>query len=212
MVALGLGACAGRGPDGTGHPGGHTESRLAPTQSVVQHDVRFAASGGHLAPGEDARLRDRLSSLGLSDQDDLILAIPPSGSGSLDRDREQALRLALADIEARIRVADSVPEFPSASTRRDMGMVQAVRYGATVDGCPDWSRSRTGDVTKTRSSNYGCARAHNLAGMISQPRDLIHGRDAGPADGVRAVRAIERYHLGEDGEDMPEPGRFVITD
>jgi pilus assembly protein CpaD len=43
-------------------------------------------------------------------------------------------------------------------------------------------------------SNYGCAVNSNLAQMIANPEDLVHGREAGSVtDAVTASRAIEMY-------------------
>jgi pilus assembly protein CpaD len=43
-------------------------------------------------------------------------------------------------------------------------------------------------------SNYGCAVNSNLAAMIANPEDLVHGREgASVTDTVTAARAIEMY-------------------
>jgi Type IV pili component len=46
--------------------------------------------------------------------------------------------------------------------------------------------------------NIGCATAHNLGVMVVDPRDLLVGRDPGPADGQRGAAAIQRYRLGQE--------------
>lgn len=45
---------------------------------------------------------------------------------------------------------------------------------AYVPGCPDWSHDVGGD-RETQSSNYGCATSTNLALMVADPADLLHG-------------------------------------
>ena len=73
--------------------------------------------------------------------------------------------------------------------------------GASVPGCPDW---RDTDLTTSegQASNYGCATALNLAAMIADPADLIHGKTgngAGSADvAVRAIKA--QRDLGPTGK------------
>jgi pilus assembly protein CpaD len=43
-------------------------------------------------------------------------------------------------------------------------------------------------------SNYGCSVNSNLAAMIADPQDLIHGREAAPVtDAVAAARAVDMY-------------------
>ena len=46
--------------------------------------------------------------------------------------------------------------------------------------------------------NIGCATAHNLGVMIAEPRDLLVGRNPGPADGQRGAAATQRYRLGQE--------------
>ena len=46
---------------------------------------------------------------------------------------------------------------------------------AFVPNCPNWSDT-TGGERETQSSNFGCATNSNLAAMIANPIDLIHGR------------------------------------
>lgn len=52
--------------------------------------------------------------------------------------------------------------------------------------------------------NIGCATAHNLGVMVADPRDLVVGRDPGPADGQRGAAAMERYRKGQDKPLMRE--------
>lgn len=61
--------------------------------------------------------------------------------------------------------------------------------GAYVPGCPDW-RFPLGEH-ESQSSNFGCAINTNLAAMIADPADLLHGRsDATSADvASRAIKA-----------------------
>ena len=68
---------------------------------------------------------------------------------------------------------------------------QAVVAGgqATVPNCPNWSTASL-DSAAVTSSNYGCATKSNLAAMIADPQDLIHGKSA-EADTGTAVRAIK---------------------
>lgn len=61
---------------------------------------------------------------------------------------------------------------------------------ATVPNCPDWS-SASLDSAAVTSSNYGCAVNSNLAAMIADPQDLIHGRSDADTDVVTMTRAIK---------------------
>ena len=62
---------------------------------------------------------------------------------------------------------------------------------ATVPNCPDWS-SQNRDSAAT-DSNYGCAANANLAAMIANPEDLVHGRDYEGTDAATVTRAIKSW-------------------
>jgi len=52
--------------------------------------------------------------------------------------------------------------------------------------------------------NLGCSTARNLGLMVARPRDLVVGRDPGPADGERGAAAMERYRKGNEKPLMRE--------
>ena len=64
---------------------------------------------------------------------------------------------------------------------------------ASVPNCPNW-RSRARDSVAETDANYGCAVNSNMAAMIADPQDLLHGRTdplvgRDPEMAVRTVRA-----------------------
>lgn len=71
--------------------------------------------------------------------------------------------------------------------------VIASRASASVPGCPEWSDSTIESPTRT-GTNYGCAINSNLAAMIANPDDLVHGRDGnGQGSATTAGRAVRVY-------------------
>ncbi|WP_174273210.1 CpaD family pilus assembly lipoprotein [Sphingomonas bacterium] len=64
--------------------------------------------------------------------------------------------------------------------------------GATVPGCPDWSDADI-PAHEGQSSNYGCATALNLAAMIADPADLLHGKSSTGSNVDVAVRAVRAW-------------------
>jgi type IV pilus biogenesis protein CpaD/CtpE len=70
--------------------------------------------------------------------------------------------------------------------------IQVAGDTAVVPGCPDWS---DGEVNsgEGQSTNYGCATRLNLAAMIADPADLVHGQVATATDAIATVRAIKAY-------------------
>ena len=73
--------------------------------------------------------------------------------------------------------------------------VVATRSTALVEGCPNWPTEDNGTAPpQGTSANYGCASASNLAAMIANPQDLVHGRDHSARGGAAlAGRAIRTY-------------------
>lgn len=63
----------------------------------------------------------------------------------------------------------------------------------TLPACPDWSAPGGVAAGNEPMSQLGCATALNLAATIANPADLVAGRPAAPADGVREAAAVERY-------------------
>ena len=74
------------------------------------------------------------------------------------------------------------------------------RYLITPPACPDWSRKSGIDYANKPHTNFGCATATNLGLMIANPRDLVKGRELGPADGIHQAEGIIRYRKGEQPE------------
>jgi type IV pilus biogenesis protein CpaD/CtpE len=68
---------------------------------------------------------------------------------------------------------------------------------ATPPTCLPWSSATTDPYDNQPFPQFGCANARNLALMVDQPSDLVHGRDMGPASGVMAVGAMRRYYSNQ---------------
>ena len=84
-----------------------------------------------------------------------------------------------------------------ACTTGNRGMVtthQPIVKGDTayVPGCPDWSTA-SAQAHEGQSSNYGCATMINLAAMIANPQDLLHGRSDAAGTGDVATKAIKAW-------------------
>ena len=74
--------------------------------------------------------------------------------------------------------------------------VVASRSSANVPGCPEWSDPGIESPVRT-GTNYGCSTNANLAAMIANPDDLIHGRGAADGGAQTAGRAIRVYREGQ---------------
>jgi len=65
-------------------------------------------------------------------------------------------------------------------------------YGASVPNCPNWSASHL-DSAALNDYNHGCATNSNLAAMIADPMDLIHGKSDQTTDTENILRAIKAW-------------------
>jgi len=72
--------------------------------------------------------------------------------------------------------------------------VVVARRRAVVPGCPNWSRPSQPDWDNKSTPNFGCGVNTNLAAMVANPEDLLHGREGdGVSDSRAATRAVDLY-------------------
>ena len=65
---------------------------------------------------------------------------------------------------------------------------------ATVPGCPDWGKRSDANYANATSPGYGCAVNGNLAAMVANPEDLLHGQEGtGETVIMSSTKAIETY-------------------
>ena len=106
-----------------------------------------------------------------------------------------ATRAAVAQIAARhgLLLADGAPVtegFLQPGTAR----VVITRAVASVPGCPDWGKRSDLNYENATSPGYGCGVNGNLAAMVANPEDLLHGQ-AGTGETVimSSTKAITTY-------------------
>ena len=149
-------------------------------------DLRTAGDG--LGRDESGRLGSWLAMLKLR-YGDRIAIDDPAGyrTARSDVSRIVAGYGLLLDDTAPVTAAPVAP-----------GTVRVVvsRMRADVPGCPDWSRNASHEFDNHTSSNYGCATNANLAAMIANPEDLIHGQTIDGNDAARSSKAIEAFRRG----------------
>jgi pilus assembly protein CpaD len=81
------------------------------------------------------------------------------------------------------------------------------RSEARVDGCPVWRGQSATDFTHATGSNYGCATNANMAAMIADPMDLVHGQSDRTNDPLTASNAVNGYRgrASQNGGRIPAP-------
>lgn len=154
---------------------------------VTSADYVFDAAtpAGSLAPGEADRLNGWFQGLGLGFGDRIYL----------DGAYADQARIQVAAIAGQygMLVSDGAPVTAGAVQPGSVRVVVS-RRRAVVPGCPDWSRAAQPNVENRNMSNFGCGVNSNLAAMIADPEDLLHGRESAAAVDVRTgSRAVQYY-------------------
>lgn len=161
------------------------ESVNQPVVTGADYVFDAAAPGGTLAPGEAERLNAWFQGLGLG-YGDMIYVDGGDAYGA----RQQVAAVAsnygmLVSAGAPVTVGAIQP-----------GSVRVVvsRRRAVVPNCPNWSRPSETDFNNRSMSNYGCAVNTDLAAMVANPEDLVHGQEgSGTGDTATGAKAVQFY-------------------
>ncbi len=169
----------------------HTDARSAPTMDPyrvdtvrINHDITFLPGSATLDPIAQANLRSFISQVGVTSDD--ALTIVASGPFALARENAVANTLANMGIRS-LSMAEGNVGF-------DQVTVSVTRTHYLATACLRGGVRHFNEGVLTPPP--GCANATNLANMVENPSDLLVGREAGPTDGVTAVRAVNRYRTG----------------
>jgi pilus assembly protein CpaD len=185
LIALGsvLAGCQTAGkPD---KPAMGLVSVNVPVVTSADYVFDAAAPGGALAPGEGERLNGWFQGLGLGYGDQVYV----------DGAYAPAARAQVAAIASRYGMLVSAGAPVTAGTVQS-GAVRVIvaRRRAVVPGCPNWNRPSEPDWDNKTMSNYGCSVNTNIAAMVADPEDLVHGREASSVTDTRAaIRAVDLY-------------------
>lgn len=180
-----LSGCLATAQDSNASPARGLDAVNQPVVTRTDYALDVAAPGGSLPASEEARLDGWFRSLQLSYGNSIYVDGAYSGSGRAD----------VARIAGRygLLLSDGTPvthgSVPPGSVR-----VVVSRTRASVPGCPNWSVPSQPNFANETMSNYGCGVNSNLAAMVANPEDLVHGRDdGGVGDAQTATRAVEVY-------------------
>ena len=154
---------------------------------VSRADYVFDASApdGSLGPSEEARLDGWFRSLQLGYGDSIYVDGPYADGARADVARIASRYGMLINDGAPVTVGGVAP-----------GSVRVVvsRTRASVPNCPNWSVPSQPNLENATMSNFGCGLNSNMAAMVANPEDLVHGREgSGLTDSTTATRAIGVY-------------------
>lgn len=160
-------------------------STHVPVVTSADYVFDAAAPDGSLAPGQAERLNGWFQGLGLGYGDRIFV-----DGGYADGARGQ-----VASIAGQYGMLVT-PGAPVTAGAVQPGTVRVVvsRRRAEVPGCPDWNRPSQPNFDNRNMSNFGCGVNANIAAMVANPEDLLHGREgSASSDGVTAAKAVQMY-------------------
>jgi pilus assembly protein CpaD len=152
----------------------------------------FSAPDAGLLPDDAARL-DEFVALYLERANGALEISAPAGPDSSAAIGYFAERLVSLGVE-RSRIMVGTHEAESGDMRVEIGYVG---YVAHSDPCGDWSKDLSNTAANQSSPNFGCAVQHNIAAMVSDPRDLVQPQPMTDGDAVRRNTALGNYQKGK---------------
>jgi pilus assembly protein CpaD len=184
LVALATSVAACNAASGSSPDQGLAATNI-PVVTSADYVFDAAAPDGALAPGETERLNGWFQGLGLGYGDSIYV-----DGGYADAARGQVA--AIAGQYGMVVLAGA----PITRGAVQPGTIRVVvsRRRAVVPGCPNWSTPSEPNFKNSNTSNYGCSVNSDLAAMVANPEDLVHGREGvGTGDVVTAAKAVQYY-------------------
>ena len=153
------------------------------TRSDYALDV--AAPGGTLPSAEAARLDGWFHSLQLG-YGDVIYVDGPDAYGTRDDVARVAAKYGML-------VSQGSPVTAGAVAPGSVRVVVS-RTRASVPNCPNWDVPSQPNFDNAQITGFGCSVNSNLAAMVANPEDLIHGQEgSGVSDARAAAKAVDTY-------------------
>jgi type IV pilus biogenesis protein CpaD/CtpE len=148
-------------------------------------ELHFAPGSDQLLAADAERLRRLAASQAIAPADRVMLWT--SGGPGLAQARRDVLSAEL------LRYGIVVTGAGLAALPRDRAILAADRTLVSLPSCPNWSQPSEAHFANTMMSNFGCATAMNFGQMVASPTDMVSGEPLGPAAGIPASAAVQRY-------------------
>ena len=158
---------------------------------VTRADYAFdlAAPGGSLPSSEAGRLDGWFRSLQLGYGDSIYV-------DGLDAYEAKADVARIAG-QFGMMVSNGAPVTAGAIQPGTVRVV-VTRARANVPNCPNWSAPSQPNLQNNSMSGLGCSVNANLAAMVANPEDLVHGREGSTVvDSVTATKAVNTYRTAK---------------
>ena len=163
---------------------------VEPSNTAIK--LPFSAPAAGLLPEDAARL-DEFVAQYLERGNGLLSISAPAGRDSAAAIGYFAERLASLGVE-RSRIMVGTHEAASDDTNVE---ISYIGYVAHTDPCGDWSKDLSNTASNQSAPNFGCAVQHNIAAMVSDPRDLVQPRPMTDSDASRRSTVLGNYEKGK---------------
>lgn len=185
IIALASSVAACNAPD---RPDAGVASVNIPVVTSADYVFDAAAPDGALAPGETDRLNGWFQGLGVGYGDTIYV----------DGAYADAARGQVAAVAGQygMPVADGAPVTPGVVQPGTVRVVVS-RRRAEVPNCPNWSVPSQPNYDNRNMSNFGCGVNSNIAAMIANPEDLLHGREGDGTSNVNAATRAVLFYKGQ---------------
>jgi pilus assembly protein CpaD len=161
------------------------EALNVPEVSRSDYVFDAATPDGSLSATERARLDGWFSGLELGYGDSIYVDAGYAGAARADVARVAGRYGLLLSDGAPVTAGPVAP-----------GTVRVVvsRTRASVPNCPNWGQPSERTLDNAQLSNFGCSVNSNLAAMVANPEDLVHGREGGSVvDSRTGTKAVDSY-------------------
>lgn len=160
-----------------------------PVVEKVNYSLDVGTDGSGLVYGEQSRLAGWFEAMGIKYGDRVFVDDPGANPSTRSAVEAVASRYGILLSEGAPATDSYVPQ--------GKARVVLVRSKATVSGCPNWSSNSDFNPNNGLSGNYGCATNSNIAAMVANPEDLLHGATNDTGVSARSAKAIEAYRAAE---------------
>jgi pilus assembly protein CpaD len=185
------GSCSSDGggafsPDGAeNHP-----ITVEPTNNSIK--LPFSAPEAGLMPDDAARLEAFVEAY-RRDGNGAISVSAPSGPDSNAAISYFGERLAAMGVP-RSRILVGTHDVVDGDTQVELAFIG---FAAHTDTCGDWSQNLALTQANDTAPNFGCSVQHNIAAMVTDPRDLVEPKVLSPADANRRETVVGKYEKGD---------------
>jgi pilus assembly protein CpaD len=163
---------------------------VAPHYQAIR--VAFSDPAAGLSPEDGINLSAFVDDY-LARGDGQISITAPRGPNSSDALAYLGNELARMGVP-RSRILVGTHDNANGDTRIEIGYIA---YEARTDACGNWSQDAHDNFANTPMPDFGCSNQHNLAAMVSDPRDLTAPRGMGPSDATRRETVVGSYEKAQ---------------